>query len=116
MTLLLRYMYSLDIPSLMTKEKVTEVMMAADRLQMKELVQRCVSELMGVARKSDHIQTFIIVDKIQPTGSARQDLLDMMRRDKKLVAASEDFPLFVEKYPSLAVEFMKAVCLDQGFI
>ena len=116
MTLLLRYMYSLDIPSTMTKEKVTELMMAADRLQMNELVQRCVSLLMGEAHKSDHIQTFIIVDKIQPKGSARQDLLQMMRRDKKLVAASEDFPLFVEKHPSLAVEFMKAVCLDQGFI
>ena len=116
MTLLLRYMYSLDIPSTVTKENVTELMMAADRLQMKELVQKCVSLLMDVARKSDHIQTFIIVDKIQPKGSARQDLLDMMRKDKKLVAASEDFPLFVEKYPSLAVEFMKAVCLDQSGI
>ena len=51
------FLYSLNIPSLMTKEKVTELMMAADRLQTKELICRCFSVLMDVAHTSDHIQS-----------------------------------------------------------
>ena len=63
-------------------------------------------------KKRDLIQTFIIIDKMRPQDVTRKDLFEMMTRDKKAVAASKDFPLFAEKYPSLIVEFVKAICLD----
>ena len=41
MSLILHYMYSLDLPNGITRGQLTEILVTADRLQMAQLVTRC---------------------------------------------------------------------------
>ena len=111
MSLILRYMYSLKLPDHITRGQTTELLVTGDRLQMPQLVNRCISLLMCGLKKSQLIQTFIIIDKFKPDCTARNNIFEQMKENKKAVAKSKDFPLFVKKYPDLAVEFMQAVLL-----
>ena len=57
------------------------------------------------------IQTFILIDRFEPKCAARKNIFEQMKKNKKAIAKSPDFPLFVKMYPDLAVEFMQAVLL-----
>ena len=107
---LLRYMYSMEFPNNVNQEQVAELLVASDRLRMDRLVEICLDWLICRV-KEDLIQVFIIIDKIQPKGTARLHIFERMKRSRKSVAASKDFPQFVREYPELPVEFMKAVLL-----
>ena len=109
MSVVLRDMYSLELPFDVTREKVTELLVTADRLQMFQLVTRCISLLTAYLKKTIIIQTYIMIEDFKPEYTAKKDILDQMKENKSLVARSKDFPLFVEKYPNVAVEFMQAV-------
>ena len=93
---------------------------------MPHLVERCVSLLMAQTDEDTYIQTFIVIDKISPLSAAREDIFGLMRDNKVrslfppnfstsshnqvVVSESKDLPEFVAKYPSLAVEFIRATC------
>ena len=65
MSMVLHYMYSLDLPLDVTREPVTELLVTANYLRMSQLVTRCISLLMMYLKKSNLIETFIVIDQIQ---------------------------------------------------
>jgi len=110
--LLLEYFYTLKVKENLNRDEISELLIVADRFQMKHLVKRCVSILMSLLEESTYIQTFLLIEKTSPKSQAREDLFELMKKKKKIVAKSEDLPDFVQKYPMLATEFLKAVCDD----
>ena len=81
---------------------------------------------MAQADVDTYIQTFIMIDNISGLSAAREDILALMKDNKvrslfppnfstsshnqAVVSESKDLPEFVAKYPSLAVEFIRATC------
>ena len=93
----------------LTKESATELLVTADRPQMSQLVTMSISFLMLDLKKEDLIQTFMLIDQFRPECNATKDIFEQMKESKYAVSKSKDLPLFVKKYPDLAVEFMQAV-------
>ena len=110
MNLLLGYLYSLELPASLSRDQTSELLIIADRFQMKHLVKRCVSILMSLLDENTYIQTFLLIEKTSPDCEARTDLFELMKNKKEVVAESEDLPEFVQRYPVLATEFLRAVC------
>ena len=111
MSLIVGYMYSLHLPRPMNTEQVTELLVTADRLQINQLVTKCISLLMCNLKKTKLIQTLILIDKFEPKCAARKNIFEQMKKNKKAIAKSPDFPLFVKRYPDLVIEFMQAALL-----
>ena len=112
MSLIMSYMYSkesMDPTSLFTRKSAIKLLVTADRLQMCQLVTMCTSFLMLDLKKKNLTKTFLLIDQFRPGCNATTDIFERMKKNKSAVSKSADFPLFVRKYPDLAVEFVQAV-------
>jgi hypothetical protein len=86
---IVHYLYSLDIPKDLSREQITELLVAADRLQVPNLVSRCISALMELVTEDTYIQVFILVEQFAPD--------------------SDDMPEFMSKYPKLAADVLRQI-------
>ena len=108
MELLIQYLYSLELPKDLSQDQVCELLVAADRLQVPQLVSRCISILMNLVDDKSYIQTFILIDKFDrdPESAAKEDLLLKMKKNEEGITRSQDFPELISRYPELKSYFI----------